>query len=117
MNILLSAALLFGVRPTQAMRITGPAVASSIRQWGRHFSSALRSPPHRFHNRNAYSVEKRFTRVGMDLFIHKGMRTLFLLIATRAAMRIGPEAGAAHQASRQVLVFPALLLDAPPSLS
>jgi len=36
----------------------------------------------------------------------------FLVLSTRAATRIGPDSGAAHQAIRQVWVMSALLLDA-----
>jgi MATE family multidrug resistance protein len=55
---------------------------------------------------------RRLLRVGMDMFVRTGMLTLFLLLATRAATRLGPEAGAAHQAIRQVWVFTCLFLDA-----
>jgi MATE family multidrug resistance protein len=50
--------------------------------------------------------------VGRDLFLRTGLLTVFLLLTTRAATRIGTEAGAAHQAIRQVWLFTALLLDA-----
>lgn len=51
-------------------------------------------------------------KVGADMFIRTGMLTVFLLYATRAATSLGPEAGAAHQAIRQVWVFTTLFLDA-----
>ncbi|MCP4689194.1 MAG: hypothetical protein GY859_14160 [Desulfobacterales bacterium] len=47
----------------------------------------------------------------MDLFVRTGI-TRFLLLGARAGARIGPEAGAAHQAIRQARVFTALFLDA-----
>lgn len=50
--------------------------------------------------------------MGVDLFIRTGLLTLFLLLATRTATRIGTEAGAAHQAIRQVGVFTNFFLDA-----
>ena len=54
----------------------------------------------------------RLLRVGADMFVRTGMLTLFLLVATRSATQLSPEAGAAHQAIRQVWVFTALFLDA-----
>jgi MATE family multidrug resistance protein len=51
-------------------------------------------------------------RIGGDLFVRTGLLTLFLLLATRTATRIGAETGAAHQAIRQVWIFTALFLDA-----
>jgi MATE family multidrug resistance protein len=50
--------------------------------------------------------------VGRDLFLRTGLLTLFLLLATRAATRLGAEPGAAHQAVRQVWLLTALALDA-----
>jgi MATE family multidrug resistance protein len=46
------------------------------------------------------------------MFVRTGMLIIFLLLATRAATRLGPDSGAAHQAIRQVWVFTALFLDA-----
>jgi MATE family multidrug resistance protein len=51
-------------------------------------------------------------RVGGDMFVRTGLLTLFLVFATRAATRIGDEAGAAHHAIRQIWLFTALALDA-----
>jgi MATE family multidrug resistance protein len=55
---------------------------------------------------------KKLLQVGGELFVRTGLLTLFLLLTTRAATRIGPEAGAAHQAIRQFWVFANLFLDA-----
>lgn len=46
------------------------------------------------------------------MFIRTGLLTLFLLLTTRSATKIGPEAGAAHQAVRQTWLLAALWLDA-----
>jgi MATE family multidrug resistance protein len=54
----------------------------------------------------------RLFSIGLDLFLRTGALLLFLALATRAANRIGVEAGAAHQAVRQSWVFTAFLLDA-----
>jgi len=51
-------------------------------------------------------------RVGGDLFIRTALLNLFLAYTTRAANRIGSDAGAAHQVIRQVYVFTSLALDA-----
>jgi MATE family multidrug resistance protein len=64
--------------------------------------------PARVHGADA----RRLLLVGRDLFLRTGLLTLFLLLTTRAATRIGAEAGAAHQAIRQVWLLTALLLDA-----
>jgi MATE family multidrug resistance protein len=54
----------------------------------------------------------RLFTIGVDLFLRTGALLLFLALATRAANRLGVEAGAAHQAVRQVWVFTAFVLDA-----
>jgi MATE family multidrug resistance protein len=55
---------------------------------------------------------KKLLQVGGELFVRTGLLTLFLVLTTRAATRIGPEAGAAHQAIRQFWLFSNFLLDA-----
>jgi MATE family multidrug resistance protein len=55
---------------------------------------------------------KKLLQVGGDLLVRTGLLTVFLLLTTRAATRIGPDAGAAHQAIRQFWVFANLSLDA-----
>ena len=50
--------------------------------------------------------------VGRDLFLRTGSLMLFLLLATREATRLGDDAGAAHQAVRQVWITTAFMLDA-----
>jgi MATE family multidrug resistance protein len=51
-------------------------------------------------------------QIGRDLFVRTGLLTAFFIFTTRAATRIGADAGAAHQAIRQVWAFTALFLDA-----
>ncbi len=95
------------------MGVAGAASASSISQWIGALLCA-----HRVHRRVGFTTglrvsdAKRFTRVGVDLFVRTGMLTLFLLLGARSATRIGLEAAAALQAIRQVWVFTALFLDA-----
>jgi MATE family multidrug resistance protein len=45
------------------------------------------------------------------MFIRTGLATAFFLLTTRIATRIGADAGAAHQAIRQVWMFTTFLLD------
>lgn len=113
LNILLDSLLIFGAGPLPAFGIAGAAAASAISQW-LGAAWALQ----RVHRRLGFSRAiqladmRRLLQVGMDMFIRTGMLTLFLLAATRAATRLGPDAGAAHQAIRQTWVFTALFLDA-----
>jgi MATE family multidrug resistance protein len=113
LNILLDWLLIFGPGPLPAFGIAGAAAASAASQW---IGAAWAL--HRVHRRLGFTRHiqlgdlRRLLRVGLDLFVRTGALTLFLLIATRAATRLGPDAGAAHQAIRQVWVFTALFLDA-----
>ncbi|NJN18179.1 MAG: hypothetical protein HC822_18895 [Oscillochloris sp.] len=54
----------------------------------------------------------RLLVVGGDLFVRTGLLTGFILITTRMATELGAQAGAAHQAIRQIWLFTALFLDA-----
>ena len=112
-NILLDWILIFGAGPLPPMGITGAAVASSVSQWlGAGWAA------YRVYRRLGVTLRiqvtdvRRLLQVGADMFVRTGMLTLFLLLATRSATRLGPESGAAHQAIRQVWVFTALFLDA-----
>lgn len=93
--------------------IAGAAVASALAQWigaiwviaavVRRVGRPARIPLHEMRD---------LLRVGGDLFVRTGALTLFLLFTTRVATQIGADAGAAHQAIRQVWIFTALGLDA-----
>lgn len=52
-----------------------------------------------------FSDVTRLLQVGGDLFVRTGLETFFLAYTTRAATRIRPDAGAAHQAICQVFGF------------
>lgn len=113
MNILLDWTLIFGMGPIPAMGIAGAAAASAVSQWiGAGWAV------YRVYRRLGFTPRiqmvdiRRLLQVGVDMFVRTGMLTVFLLLATRAATRLGPDAGAAHQAIRQVWVFTALFLDA-----
>jgi MATE family, multidrug efflux pump len=112
-NIGLDALLIFGWGSIPAMGISGAAWASMISQWiGAGFAlwavlAALGMP-----RRWGFAGAGSLLRIGGDMFVRTGLLTMFLILGTRAATRIGDEAGAAHHAIRQVWLFTALLLDA-----
>jgi MATE family multidrug resistance protein len=113
LNIVLDAPLIFGLGPIPALGVAGAALASVVSQWVGalwvlHAVYTRLGRPHRLYARDAGNL----LRVGGDLFIRTGLLTVFLLLTTRTATRIGADAGAAHQAIRQVWTFAALFLDA-----
>ena len=113
LNIFLDAVLIYGWGPVPAMGIAGAAAASSASQWvGAVWSAAIvyrrLGRPHGIRAGDVVSLLK----IGGDLFVRTGLLTFFLLMGTRAATRIGADAGAAHQAIRQVWVLASLVLDA-----
>lgn len=113
LNIVLDAVFIFGLGPLPAFGVAGAAAASTLSQYlgmvwaaiavGRRLGTTVRI--------RLGDVAGLFA-IGRDLFIRTGLLTLFLLLATRAATQMGPAAGAAHQAVRQVWLFTALFLDA-----
>ena len=112
-NIALDALLIPGWGAIPAMGISGAALASTIAQWigGVWVVTAVIRRlgwPANLHWREA----QRLLQIGGDLFVRTGLLTLYLLITTRVATRIGSNSGAAHQAIRQVWFFTALGLDA-----
>jgi len=113
LNIALDGPLVFGWGPVPAFGVAGAAAASAVSQWvGAVWVVTVVFRRLGRPARLQAADLRRLLRVGGDLFIRTGLLTLFLLLTTRAATRIGPEAGAAHQAVRQVWIFTALFLDA-----
>lgn len=112
-NILLDMILIFGWSIIPAMGVGGAALASSVSQW---LGAGWMIVEVRRRLGLTYAINLRdglrFLRVGRDLFIRTGSLTLFMLVATRVATQMGPEAGAAHQIIRQVWFFTALVLEA-----
>jgi len=113
LNIVLDALLIFGAGPFPAMGIEGAALATAISQWVGAISTiiAVRKTL-QAHFAWDWAIVRRMFRVGGDLFVRTGALTLFLIVATREATRLGADAGAAHQAIRQFWLFTALFLDA-----
>ncbi|TDI43109.1 MAG: MATE family efflux transporter [Acidobacteria bacterium] len=113
LNVILDPILIFGAGPIPALGVAGAAMATVISQWFGAFLGVravflrLGFPRHL-----RLSHAWRLLVVGRDLFMRTSLLTLFLLLTTRAATRIGTPAGAAHQAIRQVWLLTALLLDA-----
>jgi MATE family multidrug resistance protein len=113
LNIILDPLLIFGYGPFPRLGIFGAGLASTISQWIGAFW-VLTVVFHRLGipDRIRPSDFLRLFIIGRDLFVRTGLLTAFFIFTTRAATRIGADAGAAHQAIRQVWVFTALFLDA-----
>lgn len=117
LNVILDPLLIFGYGLLPRLGVAGAAAASVISQWtgaGILMILLYRDIDFTLGRRGGIRLAEagRLLRIGQDLFIRTGMITLFLLLATRAATRLGPTEGAAHQAIRQIWVFTALFLDA-----
>jgi multidrug resistance protein, MATE family len=113
LNVLLDWLLIFGNGPFPAMAVTGSALASTISQWlgalaGVSIVAAKLGLSFTFRWRDVANL----LRVGGDLFVRTGLLLFFLAYTTRAATRLGANAGAAHQVIRQVYSFTSLTLDA-----
>ncbi|MCB8960044.1 MAG: MATE family efflux transporter [Ardenticatenales bacterium] len=112
-NILLDMLLISGFGPVPALGVGGAALASTISQWvgiGWGLLALRRQLGLTRHIQLGNAAN--LLRVGRDLFIRTGTLTIYLSIATRVATRIGADAGAAHQAIRQIWVFSALVMEA-----
>jgi multidrug resistance protein, MATE family len=113
LNIGLDALLIFGFGPIPPLGIAGAALATTISQWiGAAWATIAALKRLGRPNRLDLAAARRLIVVGGDLFVRTGLLTGFLVLSTRAATQIGAEAGAAHQAIRQVWIFTALFLDA-----
>ena len=113
LNVLLDWFFIFGVGFLPAMGVGGSALASTVSQWLGAVAGVMAvrrdlGLSHRFDWKQALNL----LQVGGDLFVRTSLLTFFFAYTTRAATLIGAEAGAAHQAIRQVYVFTALALDA-----
>jgi len=112
-NVLLCALLVFGRGPVPGFGVAGAAWATAVSQtagaaWAVLAVWRVLGPFARVRARAMLEL----LVVGRDLVLRTGLLLFFLLLATRAATHAGADAGAAHQAVRQVWVLTALLLDA-----
>ena len=112
LNIALDPIFIFGWGPLPAMGVAGAAAASVISQWlgaGAAVTVTLMriGIPARAH----LSQLGKLMSTGGELFVRTAALNFFLLLTTRAATEIGADAGAAHQAIRQVWAFTALFLN------
>ncbi len=113
LNIFLDWLLVFGKFGFPEMGVEGSALASTISQWLGALAGVLLIAKKLGLSRDfTLAQAKKLIRVGGDLFVRTGLLTFFLAFSTRAATRIGADAGAAHQAIRQVFLFTSLALDA-----
>lgn len=112
-NALLDGPLIFGWGGLPAMGVAGAAAASSAAQvvggtWAAVAVLRALGRPDVLRLRDASAL----LQIGGAMAVRTGLLTAFLLLATRAATQLSTEAGAAHQAIRQVWAFSAFWLDA-----
>jgi MATE family multidrug resistance protein len=113
LNLVLDPLLIFGPGPFPRLELVGAACASTFSQWiGAGLALVAVGRRIGLTSQQIWRDAGRLFTIGLDLFLRTGALLLFLALATRAANRIGVEAGAAHQAVRQFWIFTAFLLDA-----
>ena len=112
LNILLDMLLIGGFGPIPAFGVAGAAVASTLSQWfGICWGLIAIRRELGFVKSVRLREARNLVRVGRDLFFRTGLLTIYLSIATRVATQIGADAGAAHQAIRQIWIFSALIME------
>jgi MATE family multidrug resistance protein len=112
-NIVLDPVLIYGWGPVPRLEIAGAAWATTVSQIGGAVTAVVLVG-----RTLGYSHSVNWRRatallvVGRDMVVRTVALLVFLLLATRTALQIGVDAGAAHQAVRQVWIMMAFLLDA-----
>ena len=113
LNIVLDPVLIFGFGPVPAFGVAGAAAASVISQWlGALAAIVVTLRQTQWPARLRLNEFSGLLRIGRELIVRTASLNFFLLLTTRAATENGADAGAAHQAIRQVWAFTALFLDA-----
>jgi MATE family multidrug resistance protein len=113
LNALLDAVVISGLGPIPGFGIAGAAWASTVSHWVAALWAVLAvrgrlGLPRTLTFRHAGAL----LGVGRDLFFRTVLLVAFIALGTRAATHLGSDAGAAHQAVRQVWLLTALALDA-----
>lgn len=112
-NIVLDAPFIYGWGMIPALGVAGSALATVIAQWIGVAATLWMIGRHLGYTRDFnFADAVKLIQIGGDLFIRTGSLTIFILLATRVATRIGVDSGAAHQAIRQVWFFSTLTMEA-----
>jgi MATE family multidrug resistance protein len=112
-NIVLDPILIFGWGPIPSLEIAGAAWSTTLSQVGGALASlVLVRRALGYSSHLSWRRATELLAVGRDMVVRTGALLLFLLIATRTALQAGVDAGAAHQAIRQIWLMTAFLLDA-----
>ena len=113
LNIVLDYLLIFGWGIFPEMGVAGAALASTAAQWlGAIWAVTAVSRQLGFSTRLSWDDARRLFVIGGDMFVRTGSLILFLMLGTRVATLSGTNAGAAHQAIRQVWIFFVFILEA-----
>ena len=111
-NIVLDYPLIFGAGSIPGWGVGGAAAASVIAQYaGAVWTGLIVARRLGIVWHISWADVSALLRVGGDLFVRTGLLTLFILITTRLANQIGPEAGAAHQGLRTIWFMLGYMMD------